>query len=184
MRNTALLVIDMLNEYLDKKGQLYCESCRKIIPAISDCIDFARASEIPVIYVNTLLNNENDLLAKKWGLHAVAGKFGSKVIEELKPREKDLIVGKKGYNGFTGTSLNEELKKLRINNIAITGIHTHVCVLLTAVGGFELGYNITIIEDCITTDTKEKHKSRLPFFKTHVGELVSSKEWIRKMKVI
>ncbi len=180
MNKTALLVIDMLNEYLDKRGLLYCEQCRKIIPSISDCINFARLNDILVVYVNTSLNNKKDLLVRKWGLHAVTGTFGAKVVDELKPREVDLIINKKVYNGFMGTNLDDELKKRKINNIAITGIHTHVCVLFTAVGGFELGYNVTTIENCITTDTEEKHKSRLPFFKTHVGELMSSEEWKKR----
>lgn len=177
MKKSALIIIDMINEYLNKKGLLYCEPCRKIIPAISECLSYARKENIQIIYVNTSLNDESDLLVKKWDLHAVPGTFGSEVIDELKPEDGDLIIRKKLYNGFAGTILDTELKKRKINDIAISGIHTHVCVLLTAVGGFELGYNVTLLEDCITTDTKEKHESRLPFFKTHVGELLSLEEW-------
>jgi len=175
--NTALLIIDMINDYLHPRGLLYCERCREIIPSLSDTIKFARENNIRIVYINTNLENENDRLAKKWGLHAVKGSFGAQVIDELKPETGDLIIPKKGYNGFFNTSLNQELKQRDVNHIVITGIHTHVCVLLTAAGGFELGYNITILEDCITTDNETMRKTRLTFFNTHVGELISSDKW-------
>ncbi|MBX2976402.1 MAG: cysteine hydrolase [Ignavibacteriaceae bacterium] len=181
MKKSAIIVIDMLNEYLRSDGLVYCEQCKEIIPIISDCINFARKNNILVIYLNTALNNEKDILAKKWGLHAVAGSVGAQVIEELKPVEGDLVIKKKSYNGFFNTTLDSELKYREIKDIAITGIHTHVCVLLTAVGGFELGYNVTTIEDAITTGYKPNHESRLRFFKTHTGDLVSSAEWKNKM---
>ncbi len=180
--NTALLVIDMINDYLHPDGLLYCEQCREIIPSLSETIKFARKKDIQVIYVNTTLESSDDLLAKKWGLHAVAGTFGAEVIDELKPRVNDLIIPKKGYNGFSQTRLNDELQKHKINNIVLTGIHSHVCVLLTAVGGFELGYNVTVLEDCISTDSTSIRGRELNFFNTHIGELINSDEWKRRFE--
>ncbi|VAX23290.1 hypothetical protein MNBD_IGNAVI01-484 [hydrothermal vent metagenome] len=179
---SALLVIDMINDYLHPDGLLYCERCREIIPALVKAITFARENTIQVVYVNTNLENKNDLLAKRWGLHAVKGSFGAQVIDELRPDAGDLIIPKKSYNAFFNTSLDTELEQQGIKNITISGIHTHVCVLLTAVGGFELGYNVTVLEDCITTDNEAMRKTRLTFFNTHVGEMISSDEWKRRIK--
>ena len=177
---SALLVIDMINDYLHPEGLLYCQCCREIIPNIKRSIEFARQNNILVNYINTDLESENDILAKKWGLHAVAGSYGAQVIEELSPGESDLIIHKKSYSGFFNTTLDMELKHRGIESIAISGIHTHVCVLLTAVGGFELGYNVTVLEDCITTDSASIRGSELNFFNTHIGELLSLNEWKRK----
>lgn len=180
--DTALLVIDMINDYLHPNGLLYCERCREIIPTLSKAIKFAVENNIPVVYVNTNLESEDDLLAKRWKLHAVKDSFGAQVIDELNPKVGDIVIPKKVYNGFFDTSLDRELKQRNINNIVITGIHTHVCVLLTATGGFELGYNVTVLEDCITTDNEAMRKARLTFFNTHVGELISSDEWHKRIK--
>ncbi|MEN8194560.1 MAG: isochorismatase family cysteine hydrolase, partial [Bacteroidota bacterium] len=177
MNNTALIVIDMINDYLHFNGKLYCEKCREIIPALNEAIDFAREKNISVIYLNTNLNSDDDLLAKKWGMHAETGTFGAEVIKELEPKNNDVVINKKGYNGFTNTDLDEELKKLGIKNIIISGIHSHVCVLLTAVGGFELGYNITVLQDCISTNSTSIRGRELDFFNTHIGELITFKEW-------
>ena len=131
--------------------------------------------------MNTNLDNDEDILAKKWGLHAVSDSFGAQIINELSTSESDLIIHKKGYNGFFNSTLDKELKSRGIENIAISGIHTHVCVLLTAVGGFELGYNVTTLQDCITTDSASIRGSDLNFFNTHIGELLSLDEWKRKI---
>lgn len=181
MSKYALLIIDMLNEYLTPKGLVYCENCRSIIPSIKKNADFARANGVLVVYVNTSLTDDRDILAKKWGLHAVEGTFGSQVINELFPHKDDLIIKKKLYNGFAETTLDHELRAHGVTNTVITGIHTHVCVLLTAVGAFEKGYEVTTLEDCITTGYLPNHETRLRFFKTHTGELVNSEEWMKKV---
>ena len=179
MKRTALLIIDMINDYMKEGGLLYCKGCKEIIPSIKKAIEFTKKNDILVIYINTNLESGNDILAKKWGLHAVAGSYGAQIIEELSPVESDLIIHKKGYNGFFNSTLDKELKLRGIKNIALSGIHTHVCVLLTAVGGFELGYNITTLEDCITTDSESIRGSELNFFNTHIGELISLDDWMR-----
>jgi nicotinamidase-related amidase len=178
MAKSALIIIDMLNEYLTPEGLVYCDKCREIIPNIKKCIDFSHSYDIFVVYVNTSLHDNHDLMVKKWGLHAVEGSYGAEVVNELSPEPEDVIVKKKVYNGFYNTTLDNELKKLGVTSVAITGIHTHVCVLLTAVSAFEHGYEVTTLEDCITTGYSPNHETRLRFFKTHIGNLSTSKDWM------
>lgn len=181
MSNTALIVIDMLNEYLLPEGLVYCEKCRGIITNTAKTIDAARDKGVTICYVNTSLESDKDIMVKKWGLHAVKGSKGARVVDELAPKEADLVVEKKLYDGFFQTKLHEALQDNKISNVVITGIHTHVCVLFTAVGAFEHGYNVTTLEDCITTGYLPNHESRLRFFKTHVGELMDSQDWLQSL---
>ena len=181
MKRTALIIIDMINDYLHHDGLLYCKGCREIIPSIKRAVEFARENDVLVVYVSSNLDNDEDILAKKWGLHAVADSFGAQIIDELKPSKDDLIIHKKGYNGFFQTNIDDELQKYGIVDIVLAGIHTHVCVLLTEVGGFELGYKVTTIQDCITTDSASIRGSDLNIFNTHIGELMGLDEWKRKI---
>ncbi len=180
MGRTALLVIDMLNDYLHADGRVFCERCRDIIPAIAASIDFARDNGVVVAYVNTALESDGDVLATRWGLHAVTGTWGAQVTPELAPTTGDWQIAKKGYNGFFRTDLDRRLRTADVSQVVVSGIHTHVCVLLTAVSAFEHGYAVTILEDCITTGYRPNHESRLRFFQTHVGELLSSRAWMRR----
>jgi len=179
--NEALLVIDMINDYLTPEGLVYCKECRGIIPKVADCIEAARKHGVLVVYLNTCLHDESDMLASKWGLHAVEGTHGAAVIGEISPRQTDLVVHKKSYNGFFRTSLHEDLQSRNVSKVTVAGIHTHVCVLLTATAAFEYGYDVTVLEDCITTGYLPNHETRLRFFRTHVGELVSASEWMGRL---
>lgn len=181
-KKIAILVIDMLNEYLNPKGKIYCKECRAIIPNLKRLIDFARENKFPVIYVNTNHINDKDPEIKKWGMHAVHGTWGARVIPELKPQKNDIVVTKTTYDGFYNTELEITLRGLGIKRVVVCGIHTHVCVLLTALGAFYRGFKVIVLEDCMTTGYKPNHESRLRFFKTHVGELLSLDKFCRRFK--
>lgn len=172
----ALLVIDMLNEYLLPHGKIFCRECTSIIPRISDTINWARAHHIPIVYINSALTPQS-VLVKKWGEHAMRGSAMAQVIDELAPEADDWIIEKQGYDGFFETSLAPKLRTQGITTVALTGIHTHVCVLATAIGAFENGFTVITLSDCITTSYRPNHDTRLRFFSSHVGSLLTSCEW-------
>lgn len=176
----AIIIIDYLNEYLRPEGKVYCEAARELIPNLRKLIDFAHEMKFPVIYANTSLVSENEPMVKKWGAHSIRGTWGAEIIEELKPTSQDFIVQKRTYDGFYNSELELTIRSLGINKVVITGIHTHVCVLLTAVGAFDRGFEVTTIEDCITTGYKPNHESRLRFFTSHIGELIKLNDFIEK----
>ena len=178
--STALLVTDMLNDYLAPKGKLYCAPGRAIIPNIKRLTGLARGRNWPVIFVNTALTDQKNPLAEKWGLHARKGSWGGEVISALKPAAGDRIVDKSTYDGFYDTELENILRELQVKTVVVTGIHTHVCVLLTALGAFYRGFQVVVIEECMTTDNPVNHDTRLPFFKTHVGQLMKLEDFIRQ----
>lgn len=175
----AILVIDAINEYFDPKGKVFCEECRKIIQNLQKLLGFSRKKNIPIIYVNTSLLTDKEPLAKKWGLHAVRGTWGAEIIPELQSQKGDFIIFKRTYDGFYNTELELTLRSLDVDTVVVVGIHTHVCVLLTAAGAFNRGFNVIAIEDCMTTGYKPSHESRLRFYKTHLGELLTLEDFLR-----
>ncbi|MCE1187970.1 MAG: cysteine hydrolase [Ignavibacteria bacterium] len=177
----ALLIIDMINDYLTPGGLLPSLPCRAIIPSIQHVLRFSRHHEMPVLFLNTRLQNAGEPLAGRWGLHAVKGSFGEQVISELQYLPDDHLIHKTGYNAFNGTDLHATLHALGTTEVVITGIHTHVCVLFTAAAAFELGYRVTILEDCVTTTNTENHTSRLSFFASHIGRVIKSDDWIKEV---
>jgi len=175
--NPALLVVDMLKEYLLPNGQIYCESCREIIPNIKNCVERFREANRPIVYINTAMS-EGDVLVNKWGKHAMKGTRMAQVVDELAPKSTDFVVEKSGYDGFFATNLDDVLRSNDIDTVVIVGIHTHVCVLLTGVGAFQRGYKVVTFEDCVTTGYQANHETRLRFFRSHIGELSDSTNWI------
>ena len=144
----AILVIDMLNDFIN--GKLRLEGVEKIIPNIQKLLDFARLHDIPIVYCNdSHLPNDREL--KIWGKHAIKGTKGAQVIRELKPTSKDHVITKNTYSAFFNTKLKDLLQSLYqgvgADSLIITGIHTDICVKHTVYDAFIHGYDVTVVED-------------------------------------
>lgn len=144
----AILVIDMLNDFIN--GKLRLEGVEKIVPNIQKLLDFARHHNIPIIYCNdSHLPEDREL--KIWGKHAMKGTRGAQVIKELKPMPKDHVITKNTYSAFFNTKLKDLLQSFYqgqgANSLIVTGIHTDICVKHTIYDAFVNGYDITVAED-------------------------------------
>ena len=127
----ALLIADMLNDFINKGASIEVPEARTIIPNIKNEIKKARRKHIPVIYCCDAHKN-NDPEFKLWPRHAVKGTEGAQVIKQLKPHDEDYIVLKTHYSCFYRTSLDKLLKRLGVTHLIITGVVTNICVLYTA----------------------------------------------------
>ena len=160
MSRKALLVIDMLNDFLLPGAPLEVPAARDIVPSIAHRIDRARQEGVPVIY---LCDNHapDDPEFEAWPPHAVAGTPGAEVIEELRPQPADTVVPKTRYSGFFHTDLEKVLRDLEAEELIITGILTNICVLYTSCDAFMRGYRIVVPESCVASLTAEENRFAL-----------------------
>jgi nicotinamidase-related amidase len=176
----CVLVIDMLRDFLEPDGALFCERCRTIIPKVKELLHHARRSGWPVIYVcDSHPPGSRDPDVLRFGPHAVRGTSGAEVITELAPAPGDHMVLKRTYDGFYNTDLEMTLRSLQADTVIISGIHTHVCVLATSLGAFHRGFRVIVLEDCTQASSEEKHRSRLDFIRSHVGDVMDLESLIR-----
>lgn len=180
----ALLVIDMLNEFIyGSEDQLLVtkEQRERIIPNIRKVIDIAHKKNIPVIYVNCA-HKKTDPCVRIVGQHAMKGTKGAQVIDELKPTKKDYVVEKISYDGFFKTKLERLLKKLKVKEIYLTGTQTDCCIRETGISGAYRGFKVFILEDCCESNRELGHEAAIRFMKTCVGEVVNSKKFNSMIK--
>src|SRR5512144_2429406 len=129
----ALLVLDLLNDFVLPGAPLEVPDTRKIIPVVKKEIERAHAAGMPVIYIcDAHAPDDEEFLKFGWPAHAVKGTTGARVVDELKPAKDDIVIYKTKYTGFYGTNLDETLKRLGIDTLRLTGTVTHICVLFTA----------------------------------------------------
>jgi nicotinamidase-related amidase len=127
----ALFVIDMLKDFLNSDGALYCgESARKIIPFIKEKIEEFHKNEDLVVFICDS-HDPDDLEFKTFPKHCVAGTAGAEIIDELPVDEKDMIIKKKRYSSFYGTDLDRVLKDHKIGEVQVVGVCTSICVMDT-----------------------------------------------------
>ncbi len=158
--NKALLVIDMLKDFVEKDSSLEVPSARKIVPNIKSKINWAKAKGIPVIYICDS-HREGDKEFINWPSHALEGTPGAKVIDEIAPQGGDFLIRKRRHSAFLGTNLEILLKELEIKTIFITGILTNVCIFFTAAEALMRGYEVIVYSDSVTSISQEDHRFAL-----------------------
>lgn len=166
----AILVIDMLNDFVKEGAPLEVPDTRKIIPFVKRTIEDARKKGIPVIYVCDAHEPDDPEFKRfEWSPHAVKGTKGAEVVEELKPEGGDFVVEKKTYSGFYKTNLENVLESLGVDTVKLTGCVTHICILFTASDAALRGYNVVVLKDGVAGISKEDHDSALRIMKNVVG---------------
>ncbi len=156
MEKEALIIVDMINDFVHPDGALYVKDSEKIIPFIEEKIREFREKNFPIIYAidhHTESDKEFELFPK----HAVKGTWGAKIVEDLSPVERDIIIYKRRYPAFFGTDLDLLLRELNIKKIYIVGVVTHICIFYTAMYGRLLEYEVSVYKDGVYDFDKKLH---------------------------
>jgi nicotinamidase-related amidase len=170
MPKEALLIIDMLNDFVLEGAPLEVPDTRKIIPAIKKEMESARKKGRPVIYIcDTHQPDDKEFLKFGWPAHAVKGTKGAEVISELKPQAGDIIVPKTTYSGFYNTKLDKILKSLEIDALRLAGCVTNICILFTASDAVLRDYKVRVLASAVAGIAKEDHDAALRIMKSVLG---------------
>jgi nicotinamidase/pyrazinamidase len=132
MAQRLLLVIDMLNDFMDPKGVLYCgDEARTILPVIRSLVDRFVADNQPVVYLRDA-HAQDDREFELFPPHAVKDSWGAQIIPELTPPEASLVVDKTRFSALFGNDLRALLDSFNPGEIWISGVCTSICVMDTA----------------------------------------------------
>jgi nicotinamidase-related amidase len=151
---TALIIVDMQNDFVKPGGSLVVPSSAETVAGIARLLEEARASGVRIAYTQDT-QMEGDPEWEIWPQHCRINSWGWHIIDELTPREKDLICLKNRYDGFYGTWLDHFLSSVwRIEHLVIVGTVSNICVLHTAASAGLRWYRITIPADGISALTE------------------------------
>jgi nicotinamidase-related amidase len=142
----ALIIVDMLNEFVD--GKLANRKAQAIIPPLGRLLQHARDQDWVVVFSNDA-HQPGDPELSVWGEHAMAGTPEAEVIPQLAPREGEIVSPKRVYGAFDFTGLDAQLKERGVDEVVITGQHTHICVRHSSYGASIRGYAVIIPRDAV-----------------------------------
>jgi nicotinamidase-related amidase len=128
---TALLIVDMQNDFVDAKGALSVPGAAATVPVIRRLIDWARAAGVVVMYTQDT-HQAGDPEWSIWPKHVERGTWGWEIVDALKPAPGDQVFEKARYDGFYETGLDAELRRRGINTLVICGTVASICVHYTA----------------------------------------------------
>ena len=161
MTANVLIIVDMLNDFIDPAGVLYCgPTADEIVPFIQERLNAYRERGDLVVYLQDA-NEENDLEFEKFPKHAVNGTWGSQIIDVLQPRSEEKVIPKKRYSGFYGTNLSQVLEAVGAQRIEVVGVCTSICVMDTVGGLANRDYSITVPEKGVADFDAEFHSFAL-----------------------
>jgi nicotinamidase-related amidase len=146
----ALLIIDMLNDFVRPGAPLEVPQNREILPALQQRLLNARRDKTPIIFISDGHSVDDPEFSRMgWPPHAIQGTEGATVINELAPLANETQIIKKTYSGFNNTPLEEILRNLRIEELVLTGCVSNICILYTAADAVMKGYNVIVPTDCV-----------------------------------
>lgn len=156
----ALIVCDMLNDFVLKGAPLEVARARAIIGNIEREINKARKKHRPIIYCCDG-HRPADPEFSLWPKHAIKGTTGAQVIDELKPHKNDYSVIKPSYSCFYKTALDKLLRHLGITHVILTGVATNICILYTVAEATMRGYKVAVPENCVAALSQGDHRFAL-----------------------
>lgn len=172
---TALLIIDMQNGFLDEKGSLASIGFpwEALQPAVDGCVrlvEGARQAGIPVIYTRYvyqpgfldggLLPNELVPGMKEAG-SLVDGTWDAEIIPALTPREGEIVIDKSRPSSFYGTRLEPFLTSLGVRSLVLAGVTTNICVETTARDAGQRDYRTYVVSDATAEYDPARHDHAL-----------------------
>jgi nicotinamidase/pyrazinamidase len=164
---TALIVVDVQNDFADPTGGLSVRGGEAIIPAIDREIEMAHANGAIVVATQDWHPPTTPHFAKDggiWPVHCVADTWGAELhpdlaLPDIAPRIRKGADGEDGYSGFTmrdpvsgetiATELEALLRDARVDTVVVTGLATDYCVKATAIDAVALGFQTSVLTDAI-----------------------------------
>lgn len=158
---SALLVIDVLNDFLDPQGALFCgPPARTIIAVIGSLLDHFHREGLPVFYLCDA-HAPDDAEFALFPPHAVNGTWGAAIIPELEPQSGDRVLAKTRFSSFYGTSLDAELAREAPAEVWVSGVCTSICVMDTVGDLRNRGYTPLVVVDAVADFDPQFHQFAL-----------------------
>jgi len=139
MKDTALLIIDIQNDYFPG-GNMELDRATEAAEKASAVLTLFREKKLPVFHIQHESIGEGSTFF-------LPGTKGQKINERVKPQENETIIVKNFPNSFVQTGLQEMLKEQKIKKLVITGMMTLMCVDATTRAAKDLGFHCTLIHD-------------------------------------
>lgn len=161
---TALIVVDMQNDFCSADGY-YATSGRDISKLaaaarpVAALLKRARQAGMTVVFTRLLhdplrgaMEDRHVIRPRLWtasGERLMPGTRGADVIDEIAPRENEIILDKVNYSAFEGTDLERQLRDRGIKTVVMSGVVTYACVLATAFSAFDRDFDVVLATDAV-----------------------------------
>ena len=194
---TAVVLIEYQNDFTTDGGVLHgavAEVMNKtdMIENTKRVVDAAREAGATVMHAPiTFAEGYNEISAHPYGILKgvvdgnafVKGTWGADIVDDVAPQEGDIVVeGKRGLDTFASTNLDFMLRSKGITTIALGGFLTNCCVESTMRSGYENGYQVITLNDCVAATSIAEHDNALTYDYPMFSQPMSANEFIAELE--
>jgi nicotinamidase-related amidase len=195
-KRTAVVLIEYQNDFTSEGGALHgavqdVMEKTGMLENTQALVEAARAAGATIVHAPiTFAPGYGELAEYPYGILKgvvdstafVKGEWGSEIVDSLSPQEGDLIVeGKRGLDAFATTNLDFILRARGITTIALGGFLTNCCVESTMRTGYEKGYEVITLSDCVAATSTEEHENAIRFDYPMFSEVTTSQAFTEEL---
>ncbi|MDP9219374.1 MAG: cysteine hydrolase [Actinomycetota bacterium] len=195
-KHTAVVLIEYQNDFTSEGGVLHgavsevmdqtnmLDKTQKVVAA-------ARAAGVTVMHAPIMFaDGYNEISSHPYGILKgvvdgkafIKGSWGAAIVDELEPADGDIVIeGKRGLDTFASTNLDFILRSKGIQTIVLGGFLTNCCVESTMRSGYENGYQVITLNDCVAATSPEEHDNALKFDFPMFSQPMSASEFLTEL---
>jgi len=174
--HTAVVLIEYQNDFTSDGGTLHAavapvmESTGMLENTV-ELVEKARAAGATIVHTPiSFAPGYGEISDRPYGILAgvvdsnsfVKGTWGAEIIKDLEPQDGDILIeGKRGFDAFASTNLDFILRSKGITTMALGGFLTNFCVESTMRTGYEKGYQVYTLTDCLAATSEAEHENAI-----------------------
>jgi ureidoacrylate peracid hydrolase len=193
---TAVVLIEYQNDFTSEGGVLHgaVEAVMEKTDMLANTervVEAARSAGATIMYAPIMFaKGYNEISAHPYGILKgvvdgnafVKGTWGAAITEELDPQDGDIVIeGKRGLDTFASTNLDFILRSKGISTIVLGGFLTNCCVESTMRSGYENGYEVITLSDCVAATSVEEHDNAIKYDYPMFSKPMTSAELIAEL---
>jgi nicotinamidase-related amidase len=195
-KTTAVVLIEYQNDFTSDGGVLHgavldVMKTTDMMANTRQVVDAAHNAGATVMHAPiTFAPGYNELSSHPYGILKgvvdgnafVKGSWGAEIVDELAPANGDIVIeGKRGLDTFASTNLDFILRSKGITTIALGGFLTNCCVESTMRSGYENGYQVITLSDCVAATSAEEHENALKYDFPMFSQPMASADFIAEL---
>lgn len=181
----AVIIVDMLEDNYRGERDAEREDVKIIVP-VRDFLGLCRSAFIPVIFACDSFLEGDFIFQGRMKPHALRGTAGAMVLADLQPQPRDIILPKRRFSAFFKTDLDQTLRTLGIDTVAVGGINTHFCVLATAFDAVCHDFFTIILEDLSAAFKRDIHDNFINAYRKSaiypIFRVAKSEDFLKEVK--
>jgi len=152
----AVIIVDMLEDTYGKEEGAPVELAGIVAP-VRAFLKRCRALSVPVVFACDSFLEGDFIFKGRMKPHSIRGTAGAQPAVGLEPEPADIMLPKRRFSAFFKTDLDQTLRTMRIDTVAVAGINTHFCVIATALDAICHDFYTILLEDLSAAYKPEIH---------------------------